>query len=63
MSFHPDNKQLFQIAGAGDRTADPWITRPAPYLYTTGNSLTVILINVIFIHLEKRLDGAWDTFW
>ena len=25
--FHP-NKQLFQIAGAGDWTTDPWITRP-----------------------------------
>jgi hypothetical protein len=25
MNFHPD-KQLFQVAGAGDRTTDPWIT-------------------------------------
>ena len=25
MNFHPD-KQLFQAAGAGDPTTDPWIT-------------------------------------
>ena len=27
MNFHPV-KQLFQVAGAGDRTADPWVTSP-----------------------------------
>ena len=27
MNFHPD-KQLFQVAGAGDRTDDPWFTSP-----------------------------------
>ena len=33
MNFHP-NKQFFQVAGAKDRTTDPWITKPALYLYT-----------------------------
>ena len=36
MNFHPD-KQLFQVAGAGDRTIEPWITKPALYLYTMGD--------------------------
>ena len=35
MNFHPD-KQLFQVAGTGDRTTDPWITKPVLYLYTMG---------------------------
>ena len=35
MNFHPD-KQLFQVAATGDRTTDPWITRPVLYPYTTG---------------------------
>ena len=30
VNFHLD-KQLFQVAGAGDRTTDPWITKPALY--------------------------------
>ena len=38
MNFHPD-KQLFQVAGAGDQTTDPWITKPALYLYTMGDPL------------------------
>ena len=38
MNFHPD-KQLVQVAGAVDRTTDPWITRPELYPYTTGDSL------------------------
>ena len=38
MNFHPD-KQLFQVAGAVDRTTDPWIRRPELYPYTTGDSL------------------------
>ena len=38
MNFHPD-KQLFQVAGAGDRTTDPWITKPALYLYIMGDPL------------------------
>ena len=36
MDFHPD-KQLFQVIGTGDRTTDPWITKPALYLYTMGD--------------------------
>ena len=35
MNFHPD-KQLFQVAGARDRTTDPWITKPVLYPYTMG---------------------------
>ena len=27
MNFHPV-KQLFQVTGTGDRTADPWVTSP-----------------------------------
>ena len=27
MNFHPD-KKLFQVAGAGNWTADPWNTSP-----------------------------------
>jgi hypothetical protein len=42
MNFHPD-KQLFQVAGDGDRTADPWITKPVLYLYTMGDPLALIL--------------------
>ena len=42
MNFHPD-KQLFQVAGAGARTADPWITKPALYLYTVGDPLLLFL--------------------
>ena len=38
MNFHPD-KQLFQVAGTGDQTTDPWITKPALYLYTMGDPL------------------------
>ena len=32
---------LFQVVGrpAGDRTTDPWITRPELYPYNTGDSL------------------------
>jgi hypothetical protein len=37
MNFHPDY-QLFQLAGSGDRTADPWITSPTLPPYTTGDS-------------------------
>ena len=33
MNFHPDK----QVAGAGDRTTDPWITKPVLYLYTIGD--------------------------
>ena len=36
MNFHPD-KQLFLVAGTGDRTTDPWITKPVLYLYTMGD--------------------------
>ena len=37
MNFHPD-KQLFQVASTGDWTTDPWITKPALYPYTMGDS-------------------------
>ena len=30
---------FFQVAGAGVRTADPWITKPVLYLYTMGDPL------------------------
>ena len=30
---------FFQVAGAGVRTADPWITKPALYLYTMWDPL------------------------
>ena len=36
MNFHP-NKQFFQVAGAKDRTTDPWITKPALYLDMLGD--------------------------
>ena len=42
MNFHP-NIQLFQFAGAGDRTTDPWITKSALYLYTMGDPLASYL--------------------
>ena len=35
-NFHSD-KQLFQVAGTGDRTTDPRITKPELYLYTMGD--------------------------
>ena len=37
MNFHPDY-QLFQDAGAGVWTTEPWITRAELNPYTTGNS-------------------------
>ena len=44
MNFHPD-KQLFQVASAGDRTTDPWIAKPALYLYTMGNPPVIVITN------------------
>jgi hypothetical protein len=38
MNFHPD-KQLFKVASAEDQTTDPWITKPALFLYTMGDQL------------------------
>ena len=59
MNFHSD-KQLFQVAGTGDRTTDPWITKPALYLYTMGDPLILILntlglhkIHVVHLHNHK----------
>jgi hypothetical protein len=43
MNFHPV-KQLFQVAGAGDRTAEPWVTSPMLPPYTTGTPHHVDLI-------------------
>ena len=31
---------FIQVAGNGDQTINPWITKPALYLYTMGNPLT-----------------------
>ena len=41
MNFHPV-KQLFQVAGARDRTTDPWVTSPTLPPYTTGDSLALL---------------------
>ena len=41
MNFHPD-KQLFQIAGAGDRTTDPSVTKP------------VLISSFLFFELRVR---------
>ena len=43
MHFHPC-KELFQVAGARDRTTDPWITKPVIYIYTMGDPLVFLLI-------------------
>ena len=41
MNFHPDY-QIFQVASAGDRTADPWVTSPTLPPYTMGTPQTKI---------------------
>ena len=56
MNFHPD-KQLFQVAGAGNRTTDPWITKPELYLYTMVVPL-IILLYSSFIEIMSSLE-----FW
>ena len=38
MNFHPD-KQLLKVAGDRDQTTNPWITKPALYLYIMGDLL------------------------
>jgi hypothetical protein len=47
MNFHPD-QQLLQVAGASVRTADPWITKPALYLYTMGDPLAGSFISLLW---------------
>ena len=32
------------VAGARDRTTDPWITKPVIYIYTMGDPLVFLLI-------------------
>ena len=32
-------KDFFQVDGPGVQTTDPWITKPALYLYTMGDPL------------------------
>ena len=49
MNLHPD-KQLFQVAGTGDRTTDLCVTRPELYPYTTGDSYTANIYS-----------GKWNT--
>ena len=58
MNFHPD-KQLFQVAGAGDRTADPWVTSPTlpPPPYTMGDFLPTLLIMFIYLGLLISLES------
>ena len=43
MNFHPD-KQLFQVAGSGDRTTDPLITKTGLYVYTIGDPPVKVII-------------------
>ena len=45
INFHPV-KQLFQIAAAGDPTADPWVTSPTLSHYTTGTSCTAVISQI-----------------
>ena len=54
-NFHP-NKQLFQVAGAGDQTTDPWITRRDQSSTPTPWGLTLFdLINFF----GKSNDQNW----
>ena len=43
INFHPD-KQLLQVASAGDWTTDLWIPSPELYPYTTGDSPLAMII-------------------
>ena len=43
MNIHPD-KQLFKIAGSGDQTTDPCITKPGLYVYTIGDPPVKVII-------------------
>ena len=54
MNFHP-NKQLFQVASAGDQTTDPWIKRTVLYAYTTRDSPILSFISSIF--------ELYDCYW
>ena len=53
MNFHPD-KQLFQVAGAGDQTTDPWITRPVLYPYTTGTHSKYFLCMIVLLFAIRK---------
>ena len=56
MNFHPD-KQLFQVAGAGERNTDPWITKPPHH----GDPLQIFL-RMVFCHLSMRLILTLDLW-
>ena len=53
MNFHPD-KQLLQDVVARDQTTDPWITKPALYLYTMGDPLAFSSI-ITKVEMEKDI--------
>ena len=53
MNFHPD-QQLFQNAGAGDLTTDPWITS-STLIQRRVTKVRNILIN-FFAQIENQLN-------
>ena len=61
MNFHP-YKQLYQVAGAGDWTTDPWITKPALYHYTIGDPLSKEDRNSRLLHIAYWAFHCTDSF-
>ena len=61
MNFHTD-KQLFQVAGARDRTTDPWITRAVIYPFTTEDFQFWVLfhqfLNFMIVTGHKNCDSG-----
>ena len=57
MNFHPD-KQSFQVAGAEDRTNDPWITKPLPLQHggPTGRIFLTLFFDKCF---EDFIDNEY----
>ena len=58
MNFHPD-KQLFQVAGIGDRLTDLWIKKPVLYPYSMGDPLNCkdiyAISKQIWLHCHTRV--------
>ena len=52
MNFHPV-KQLFQIAGAGARTADPWVTSPTLFGLQVQRSPPIPRGHPLELHLTE----------
>ena len=62
MNFHP-HKQLFQVASAGDRTTDPWITRPVLYPYPRGLTFRFSYCGLFHPQFSRKDIGTGSIAW